>query len=144
MIKKILKKKHKGSGFGDVLATCICLVLIMTVIMAGTYFFKLMEIKKNINAEVRAGMLILEQNGELTDENINGIKASLVDMGFNVNNINISFNEGNNKAAYGEEVQITVEATATYKELGISRMSGLLKSEYKYKTTLHSISKAEE
>lgn len=144
MIKKILQKKHKGNGFGDILATSVCLLFIIIVIIAGTHFFKLMEIKKNINTEIRAGLLILEQKGELSEDNINNIKESISKLGFSEGNVIVKYNKDNKRADYGEEVSITIEAKASNKELRISNIFGLLNDEYKYNITLHSISKAEE
>ena len=103
-----------------------------------------MEIKKTINAEARNGILYLEQNGELSADNINNIKKYLGTLGFSLSNIKISFNTDNKKVKYGEEVSLTIEAVATNSELGMSQAAGLFKDKYTFKTTLHSISKAED
>ena len=142
-MKKILLKKSKGSGMGDILATCMCLVIIMTAIVAGVYFFKFMEIKKNINSEARAGILILEQSGGLTDKNIDSMKASVSKLGFKEDNIKILYNNDNTVAGYGEEVKITIEAVASNEELGIPKILSFFKKEHKIKTELHSIAKTE-
>lgn len=142
LFKINIRKTHKGSGFGDVLATGVCLVVIMALIIAGVHFFKLMEIKKSINTEARAGLLMLEQKGELTEKDVETIVKSISKIGFKSENIKVTFNGENKKVEYGEEVSITIEAVTTYKEIGMSEIFGIFKNEYKYRTTLRSISKA--
>lgn len=142
-IMKILLKKSKGSGIGDILATCLCLLVIMTIIITGVYFFKLMEIKKDINSEARAGILILEQSGKLTNENIDNIKSSISKLGFKKNSIKITYNNDNTVAGYGEEVTIVIEAVASNEELGIPKILSFFKKEHTIKTELYSIAKTE-
>ena len=143
MFKKIRNMfigKHKG--FSDILGSLICIVAMITVIIIGVYFFRLLEIKKDVNAQARSAMLILEQQGELTSDDVNNIKSLIMKLGFDESNITVTFNGDNTKAEYGEEVSIYVKATATYEELGISKIFGIFASEYSPTAKLYSISKA--
>lgn len=142
--KKILKKMHKGGGgIGDILASTICLMVIISVMTAGVYFFRLMEIKKDINTEARSALLTLEQNGELTKEEVDSIKTQIVKMGFSLNKITIVYNGNNEKAKYGNEVSINVRAEASNTELNMSKIFNLFKKEMVFSVDMHSISKAE-
>lgn len=135
---------HKGGGgIGDILASTICLMIIISVMTAGVYFFRLMEIKKDINTEARSALLTLEQNGELTKEEVDSIKTQIVKMGFSLNKITIVYNGNNEKAKYGNEVSINVRAEASNTELKMSKIFNLFKKEMVFSVDMHSISKAE-
>lgn len=135
---------HKGGGgIGDILASTICLMVIISVMTAGVYFFRLMEIKKDINTEARSALLTLEQNGELTKEEVDSIKTQIVKMGFSLNKITIVYNGNNEKAKYGNEVSINVRAEASNTELKMSKIFNLFKKEMVFSVDMHSISKAE-
>ena len=110
---------------------------------AGVYFFRLMEIKKDINTEARSALLTLEQNGELTKEEVDSIKTQIVKMGFSLNKITIVYNGNNEKAKYGNEVSINVRAEASNTELKMSKIFNLFKKEMVFSVDMHSISKAE-
>ncbi len=142
MLQKIFKRTHKGSGFGDLLGTMVCIVALMVVLISMVHFYKVLEIKRNINSYARSSLLTLEQEGELSQDDIDEITQKLVKIGFNSSDIKITYNNDNSAATYGKEVTISVEVKATYKELGFSAyFSRIIGETFNYKTTYTSISK---
>ncbi|WP_027431977.1 DUF4320 family protein [Lachnospira multipara] len=138
----MFKKTHKGSGFGDMLGTLVCIVALMLIVVSMVYFFKILEVKRNINTYARSSLLVLEQQGSLNETDIEEISNKLTNLGIDRNNIVITYNNDNTTAQYGEEVIITIEVNATYEELGLSPyVSELIGKNFKYKTEYASISK---
>lgn len=136
-----MKKKHDGN-LGDLLATATCLLVLLMVFITSVHFIKIMECKRYVNNYARDYLLILEEEGTLTNAQVGNLKKQIADMGFSESNITVVFNENNTKVGYGKEVSLEISVTADWQELGLSKVYDFIGDNYVFSTKLYSTSKS--
>jgi len=140
-LKKLFTKKRDGN-FGDILGTALCIVLLLTIMLALIQYMQLLYVKRDIDNIGREYLLLLEQQGELTPTDVANCKQKLQDMGFLTSPITIDFNNHTNtKVNYAQEVSIYIEIQALATEMRVNSAIPGFRSTYTFHTELYSIAK---
>lgn len=137
-MKKNFIREREGNA-GDILATSICLLTLLVVLITTVHYVKIMELKRIINNYAREYVLILEENGELTSTEVQELKSKITSLGFS--HVDIAYNDTNTKVDYGKQVSLYVGVTASYQELGLSKVYSYIKDTYDVSIKLFSTSK---
>lgn len=147
------KPREKEGSMEDILATSVVLFVILFVVISMFHFITIMEVKRNVDAYARDYILILEENGTLKTSQVTSLKNSVASIGtvsgvnrFQKDNVEVVFNacdDGtvNQKQDYGEEVNLTVILHTNYKELGLTKIDGIIQENYDIAVSVYSTSK---
>lgn len=109
-MKKLTKKKKdlgKSQGnFADILGTSLCLFFMLVVLITVVRFYRMLELKRQVDSLARDYILTLEEKGELTSSDLAQLNDTLSKAGFY--NCEIVFNETNVKVNHGKEVSLKI------------------------------------
>lgn len=136
---KCLLKKREGS-VADFIGVLLFLVFMIVILSSSLNSYKVMLLKNKTDAEARKYLLVLEQKGELVEQNVTKIEKELRELG--LSNIVVTFNEGLGKRAYGAEVSICIDADGKPKDIGLIQSAAAWNKTFHFHAELTSISKA--
>lgn len=133
---------HKSKGnAGDILGTGFCLTLILIVLWAGIQYMQLLMIKRDVENVGREFVLLLEQNGELTDENKEKLDTRISGIFPSSQSITYTYNEDNTKRGYGEEVSLYLKIVVSSSDLRLRSVNAIFKNSYTFETKQYSTAK---
>ncbi len=135
----LLRKKRKGN-VAEFIAVFLFLMFMIVILSSCLNIYKVMLIKSKTDAEARKYLLVLEQKGELTEQNIKSIEADLKKYG--LKNITVTFNLGLGKKTYGADVSIIIDADGIPADIGLIQSNKAWKKTFHFHAEQSSISKA--
>ncbi len=133
------------------LESAICIMFMLMFIFTSINAARLLEYKRVLNSSARSLSLSLETRGYLSKEEVSTEKTKLSALGyediiFYVNGVEYDPATGtdSDKANYGENVSIQIDATLTAESINLYSILGIWDRDYDFKAGYTSISKAKE
>jgi len=127
--KRKLNSKNQGSMM-DMVGTSLCILFILVVVITSIHFYKLLEVKRHLNDYARDYILILEEHGELTADEVSDLITRMNELGFN--NVSVTYNGDNSLSRHGEEVSIDIVIVTNPTELRISKVYDFILDNYTF------------
>lgn len=140
--------KKKDGNIGDLIATMVCLLFIITIMFGMVSFMKIISVKRDVQTISKSALLTLESQGGLTSADINalydGLHNNFSDVAVYVNGSLVSYGNKSSIAYNGETVSIEIKIKATPTELGLTAIWGAFTDDYEISSKLSSISKTQK
>ncbi len=114
-MKNLMLKRHKGSGFVDLLGTGMCMIILLALLTVSIQYMKVLTVQRDIENIGRQAILRLETTGNLKASDINELKGMIEAMGYT--DYTIVFNSDNTAKHFGDSISISIVVRAAASEL---------------------------